>query len=183
MSRIPTLSLETATGKSQQLLQTVQNKLGMVPNLMKVLANSPAALEAYLQFSGALQGGVLPAKTREQIALTVGQANSCQYCLSAHSALGKKAGLTPEQVRDARLGHATDDKSQTILQFANKIVDQRGRVTDDDLAELRQAGVTDAEIAEIVANTALNIFTNYFNHVTDPVVDFPAAEELQAAAS
>jgi len=182
MSRIPTIDPNQATGKAQVVLTGVQAKLGMTPNLMRVMANSPAVLEAYLQFSGSLGRGALTAKTREQIALAVAQANSCDYCLSAHSAIGKSVGLTSEQIRDARSGTSVDSKSNAILQLTTQLVDQRGIVSDDDLAVARDAGVTDAEIAEVVANTALNLFTNYFNHVAETEVDFPAAEQLELAA-
>src|SRR5271169_709355 len=106
MSRFTQIAPETATGKTKELLDAVKAKLGLVPNMVRAMANSPAALNAYLQFSGALAGGSLSAKSREQIALAVGQVNECDYCLSAHSALGKMAGLTPEQIRDSREGKA-----------------------------------------------------------------------------
>lgn len=180
MSRVPTIDPKQATGKSKQLLDGVQAKLGMTPNLMRAMANSPAVLDAYLQFSGALSHGELPAKTREQIALAVAEANSCAYCLSAHSAIGKSAGLTAEQIRDARLGTAVDERTSAILKFAAQLVEKRGLVSDADLAEARDAGVSDAEITEVVAGTALNLFTNYFNHVVETKVDFPMAERLEA---
>lgn len=183
MSRIQTIDPKQATGKAKDLLNGVHAKLGMTPNLMRVMANSPAVLEAYLQFSGSLGQGVLRATTREQLALAVAQANACDYCLSAHSAIGKTVGLTTEQIRDARRGSSVDGKSNAILQLAIQLVDKRGLVSDDDLAATRDAGVTDAEIAEVVANTALNLFTNYFNHVAETEVDFPAAEKLKLAAS
>lgn len=182
MSRIPTIDPQQATGKAAKLLSGVQAKLGMTPNLMRTMANSPAVLEAYLQFSGTLAHGDLSAQTREQIALAVGQANSCDYCLSAHSAIGKSVGLTPEQIRDARIGTAADSKSAALLKFTTQIVEKRGFVSDTDIAAVRDAGVNDTEITEVVANTALNLFTNYFNHVAETEVDFPAAEKLEAVA-
>ena len=125
----------------------------------------------------------LSAKVRELIALTVGEANQCQYCLSAHTALGKMAGLGDEEIADGRRGASTDRKTEAVLRFARKIVTERGFVKDDDLATVRAAGVSDAEIAEIVANTALNIFTNYFNHVAETEIDFPAAEKLASTSA
>lgn len=183
MSRIETVNPAQATGKAKELLDGVKAKLGMTPNLMRVMANSPSVLDAYLKFSGALADGDLPAKTREQIALAVGQANSCDYCLSAHSAIGKMVGLTPDQIRDARLATSQDAKSGAILRFASQVVETRGFVSDEDLATAREAGVTDAEIAEVVANTALNLFTNYVNHVAQTEIDFPLAEKLEAVAA
>src|SRR4030095_3553234 len=97
MQRIAAVNPAEAAGKAKQLLDSVQAALGMTPNLMKTLAKAPAALEAYLNFGSAPGKGVLDARFREQIALTVAQANSCEYCLSAHSTLGKMAGLKPEE--------------------------------------------------------------------------------------
>lgn len=181
MSRIPTIDPRQATGKSRELLEGVQAKLGMTPNLMRAMANSPAVLDAYLKFSDSLGRGKLSAKTREQIALTVAEANSCEYCLSAHSAIARSLGLTSDQIRDARTGISTDPKADAILKLATQINKKRGRLSDDDLGAARDAGVNDGEIAEVVANTALNIFTNYFNHVADTDVDFPAVEKLETA--
>jgi uncharacterized peroxidase-related enzyme len=178
MSRIDTVNPALATGKAKELLDAVQAKLGMTPNLMRVMANSPAVLDAYLKFSGALAVGALTAKQRERIALAVGQANSCDYCLSAHTALGKMSGLTASEILDARRGKADDAKAGAILAFANQVVAKRGLVSDADVTTAREAGVTDAEIAETVANVSLNILTNYLNHVAQTEVDFPAAEKL-----
>lgn len=182
MSRISTIDPQQVTGKSKQLLDSVQKKLGMTPNLMRAMANSPAALNAYLQFGQALGEGVLSAKTREQIALAVAQANSCEYCLSAHSAVGKMVGLTADQIKDARMGSAVDIKENAIVQLATQLVEKRGWLSDEDLASARAAGVNDAEIAEVIANTAQSIYSNYFNHAAETEIDFPAVEPLEVAA-
>ena len=179
MSRIPQINPESATGKAKELLDAVKTKLGLVPNMTRAMANAPAVLDGYLSLSGALsKGSSLTAKHREQIALAVGQANDCDYCLAAHSTIGKMVGLTTEQILDSRRGTAVDPKSEAVIKFARRLVDVRGRVSNLDLAEARTAGLNDAAIAEIVANTALNIFTNYFNHVAETDIDFPKAEPL-----
>ena len=178
MARIHQVAPESATGKAKELLDAVQGKLGLVPNLTRAMANSPAVLEGYLGLSGALGKGRLSAKNREQIALAVGQANLCDYCLAAHSAIGKMVGLTPEQILDSRRGTAVDPKSDAVIRFARKVVDERGRVNDTDIADVRAAGLNDGAIAEVVANVALNIFTNYFNHVAETDIDFPRAEPI-----
>ena len=183
MSRLTQIAPDTATGNTKELLDAVKSKLGLIPNMVRAMANSPAALDAYVQFSGALAGGSLSARNREQIALAVGQVNECNYCLSAHSALGKMAGLTPDQIRDSRQGTAADGKTDALLHFARKLVETRGQVSDGDVNAVRQAGFTDGEIAEAVANVALNIFTNYFNHVADTDIDFPKADALLATRS
>ncbi len=182
MTRIQAIDPTQATGKARDLLDAVQSKLKATPNMMRAMANSPAVLDAYLQFSGALAKGVLSGKVREQIALAVGQSNECDYCLAAHSTLGKLAGLTPEQIEESRQGVAGDAATAAILTLANALVAKRGLVSDADLAAARTAGLDDARIAEAVANVALNIFTNYFNHVAQTQVDFPAAPRLAKSA-
>jgi len=173
MQRINAIDPAEATGKTKKLLDGVQAKLGMTPNLMKTLASAPAALEAYLSFGAALGTGTLDAKFREQISIAVAQANSCEYCLSAHATIGKMVGLTPDEIAGSRKSHAEDSKRHAGLQLAQAIVVQRGEVSDAALANARAAGYTDGEITEIVANVAVNIFTNYFNLVARTEVDFP----------
>lgn len=180
MSRITALDPATTTGKSAELFTAVKSKLGMVPNLMRTLGHSPAALEAYLGFSATLGHGVLPAKVREQIALTVAETNACDYCLAAHSLIGKGAGLSPDAILAARRIEAADPRVDALLKFAAKVVEARGLVSDDALAAVRAAGVSDAEVIETVAHVALNILTNYLNHVAQTTVDFPKAAALPA---
>ena len=173
MSRLPAIQTETATGKTRQLLEAVQAKLKITPNMTRVMANSPAVLEAYLNFSGALAAGALDTKLREQLALEVGEQNSCQYCVSAHTAIGKMVGLPDSEIESARNASSATPRNTAALKFAKVIVAAKGQITDADLAAVRSAGFSDAEITEIIAHTALNIFTNYFNTATQVEVDFP----------
>jgi len=181
MARIQPVDSNSADPIVAELLGSVKKKLGVVPNLVATMANSPAVAKAYLGFSQALAGGTLPAKLREQIALAVAETNGCDYCLAAHTALGKGAGLSDEEACDARRAVADDPRDQAALEFARVIVRDRGVVADEDVEQVRQAGYTDGEIGEIVANVALNLLTNYFNHVAGTEVDFPAAPALAAA--
>jgi uncharacterized peroxidase-related enzyme len=183
MSRIHPINPESASGKAKELLDAVQRQLGLVPNMTRAMANSPAVLEGYLSLSGALGKGSLSAKSREQIALTVAQTNECDYCLAAHSTIGKMVGLSVDQILDSRRGTSVDPKTDAMIQFARHVVDERGRVSDANIAQVRAAGLDDGAIAEIVANVALNIFTNYFNHVAETEIDFPRAEPVAQAAS
>ena len=178
MERIKAINPEEATGKSKELLDGVQKKLGMTPNMMRTMAQSPAVLEGYLSFSGALGGGSLPAKLREQIALVVAEINNCEYCLSAHSAVGQILGLGKEEIWDSRRGESSEGKIGAALSFAHELVTERGRVNEKELAQVRRAGFSDGEITEIIANVALNLFTNYFNHVVAPSIDFPSVPPL-----
>lgn len=176
MTRLNAIDPDKATGKAKELLDGVKKKLGITPNLMRTMANSPAVLEGYLNFSGALAGGSLSAKLREQIALTVGESNQCQYCVSAHTAIGKMVGLNEDDIDASRNSTSKDPKTEAALRFAKKIVLARGELKDEEVNLVRQAGYTDGEIAEIIANVALNIFTNYFNHIAQTEVDFPKVE-------
>lgn len=178
MSRLNQIAPESATGRAKELLDAVKGKLGLVPNMTRAMANSPATLQGYLQLSGALGQGTLPAKTREQIALAVAQTNGCDYCLAAHTAIGKMTGLTIDQIRDSRQGTSVDPKVDALLHFTRAVLDSKGRVSEAALRTVRAAGYDDGAIAEVVANLALNLFTNYFNQVAGTDIDFPKAEPL-----
>lgn len=181
MSRIPALDPASADPKAGPLLDAVNAAFGVTPNLFKVAANSPAALEGLLGLNGALDKGKLDGKTREAIALAVAEADSCNYCLSAHTALGKAAGLSDADVASARDGRASDPKTAAMVRFARSLIENRGHTTDSDLAQLRQAGVDDGEIVEVVGNAVVNIYTNYLNHVAGTDIDFPVVRAGVAA--
>ena len=181
MNRIAPIHPENATGATKEHLEGVQKKLGMVPNMMRTMATAPKVLEGYLQLSGALGGGTLPAKVREQIALTVAQANGCEYCLAAHTAIGGMVGLSAEQIYDSRVGTAVDSRTNAILMLAHAIVNERGNLDDAQFQAARNAGLDDTAMAEVAANVALNVFTNYFNNLARTEVDFPAVAPIEVA--
>jgi uncharacterized peroxidase-related enzyme len=182
MSRIAPVDPAAAQGKVKDLLGAVQQALGVTPNLFRVTAQSPAALEGLLGFNGALQRSALSAKLREQIALRVAEKNRCDYCLSAHTVLGKHAGLGESEIGQAREGRGGDANSTAALQFVSAILAEAGGVSDSQLAALRGAGFGDGEIVEIVAVTVLNILTNYLNRVAATEIDFPLVRARAAAA-
>lgn len=170
-----------APAASQPLLQGVEKQLGLVPNMFRLIANSPAALEGYLALSGALAKGSLPAPTRERIALAVAEVNGCGYCLAAHSYLGANlAKLDATEIVANRRGHSTDAKADAAVRFAASVVKARGHVSDDEVEAIRLAGYSDAQVVEIVLHVAVNTLTNYANEVAQTVVDFPAVEALAA---
>lgn len=174
MSRLSIPAVADAPAASQPLLAAVHKKLGVVPNLMKLLGQSPAALEGYLSLSGALDKGTLDARLRESLALTVAEFNGCDYCLAAHSYIGKNlVKLSDEQIAQARDGRANDERTQAALRFARQVAAERGRVQDAEIAALRAAGFSDVEAVEIVLHVALNVLTNYINNVARTDVDFP----------
>jgi AhpD family alkylhydroperoxidase len=172
MPRLKSLEQSQGAPRSQELMGNLESQK-MLLNIFRGMANSPAVLDAFLKFSGALREGKLDAKTRESIALAVGQANRTQYCLAAHTALGAKCGLDDAAIRNARLGQATDRKTAGAVALAQKLVNTRGVVAEPDITAARAAGLDDGDLAEVVANVALNIFTNYFNNMNQTEVDFP----------
>lgn len=182
MTRIATpATIADAPVASQPLLEAVKKQLGSVPNLFRVAANSPAALEGYLGLSGALAKGSLPAATRERIALAVAEINGCTYCLSAHSYLGKNlAKLDDAEILANRHGRSNDVKANAAVAFAVAVTKGRGKVSDADVAAVKLAGYSDADVVEIIQHVALNSWTNYLNNVAQTVVDFPVASALAA---
>ena len=183
MSRINTpASIDTAPAAAKPLLEAVKKQMGSVPNLFRVVANSPAALEGYLGLNGALSKGSLDAKTRERIALAVAEINGCGYCLSAHTYLGKNvAKLDDAEITANRSGASNDLKADAAVRFAVKVVNARGHVSDADIAAAKTAGFDDGQIIEIVLHVALNTLTNYVNEVAGTEIDFPVVT-LRAAA-
>jgi uncharacterized peroxidase-related enzyme len=175
MPRLPTpVSIEASPAAAQPLLRAVKKQLGVVPNLFRVVANSPAALEGYLGLNGALGKGELEAATRERIALAVAEVNGCDYCLSAHSYLGKNlAKLSEAEIAANRDGSSTDAKADAAVRFAVKLVKTRGHVSDADVQAVKKAGYSDAQVIEIVLHVALNTLTNYVNEVAKTEIDFP----------
>ncbi len=183
MSRIPIpATINDAPAASQPLLESVKKQLGVVPNLFRLVANSPAALEGYLGLSGALSKGALPAATRERIALAVAEINGCDYCLSAHTYIGKNlAKLDDAEITANRSGASNDPKADAAVRFAAKVVRERGHVSEDDVRAVRLAGYDDAQVIEIVLHVALNTWTNYINEVAKTDIDFPVVTARKAA--
>lgn len=176
MARLNVIDPATSTGKAKEIFEGPLK--GKHFNLFKGMANSPAALQAYLGLAGAVGHGHLTGAEREVIALAISEQNACDYCVAAHTAIGKSFGLTDEQALEARRGKVKDAKLNALAAFSLAIHEKKGHVSDDDLAKVRSAGYTDAHIAEIVANYALAIYTNYFNHVNDTTPDFPPVPKL-----
>lgn len=182
MTRLATpATIDAAPEAARPLLQAVQRQIGSVPNLFRLVANSPAALEGYLGMSGALAKGRLPAATRERIALAVAQINACGYCLAAHTYLGGHvAKLSEAEMSANRQGRSDDAMADAAVRFAARVATQRGHVADADVAAVRAAGYDDGQIVEIVQHVALNTWTNYINEVARTVIDFPEALPLAA---
>jgi len=173
MTKIKTIKPEVASEAAKGIMEMINKKLGRVPNMYQVMANSPAVLEAYVKFNGALSGGTLGNKMAELIALATAEANTCSYCLSAHSFFGTKVGLSEEQMLEGRTFHSQDEKMNAGLLFAKKLLDNPKEISSADIEPLRNVGYSDGDILEIVANVIRNIFTNYINIISETDVDWP----------
>ncbi len=183
MSRINTYaSIEAAPDAAKPLLEAVKKQLGIVPNMFRTIANSPAGLEGYLGLNGSLAKGRLDAKTRERIALAVAEINGCGYCLSAHTYIGRTlAKLDDAEITANRNGASNDPKADAAVRFAVKVTQSRGQVGDEDLRAVKLAGYDDGEVIEIVLHVALNTLTNYVNEVAKTDIDFPVVATRNAA--
>jgi uncharacterized peroxidase-related enzyme len=182
MTRIAIPAADQTPAASRPLLDAVNKQLGVVPNLMKVLGNSPAALGGYLNLSGALGKGTLGAKTGGRIALAIAEFNRCGYCLAAHTYLGKNlAKLDDAEIAANRNGTSSDAKADAAVRFAVNVAQERGHVSDAAVQKVKSAGYNDAEIMEIVLHVALNTLTNYVNTVAQTEIDFPVVEMRKAA--
>ncbi len=174
MARLTQVADIDATPETATLFAAIRKKVGMVPNLYRVAGNQPAALAGLLGLNETLAGGDFDARTREAIALAVAGANACDYCASAHAAISAGLKVPNEAIDDHLAGRSEDPRTAAILMLATEIVEHRGMVSDDDIARVRAAGLTEADIVETVANVVANIFTNYLNHVAETDIDFPA---------
>jgi uncharacterized peroxidase-related enzyme len=181
MSRIPLPTRDTAPAASQPVLGQIHAAFGTVPNMFKAAANSPAALNFLWAGFGALGGGTLPAKLNEQVAVAIADRNACDYCLSAHTALGRKAGASADEMRAAQAGRSDDPRTAAALAFALKLVEARGAVSAADVQALQAAGFDAGQVVELIAHVALNVFTNTINVALDVPVDFPLVKLRTAA--
>lgn len=176
MSRITIIDNNNATAEQQALLDAIQAQLGMVPNFLKVLANSPTALRAFLGLNGVSAAGSVDALTRERIALALAQQNACEYCVSAHTAIGSKAGLSGDEMAAARAGTSQDTQAAAAVKFAKALMETHGGVSAAELTEVRAAGHSDADITEIIVHVGMNFLTNMIGRASQVEIDFPKVD-------
>lgn len=181
MARINVVTHETANAEQKALFDAIHSQLGIIPNFLKVFANSPQALKAFLGLHVIAHAGSLDPLTRERIALALAQQNACQYCLSAHTAIGRKVGLDNAEIDANRAGGSQDAKAAAAVRFARALVAHSGEVTSAELADVRSAGYGDAEIVEIITHVGMNILTNILGKASRVDIDFPKVE-LRVAA-
>lgn len=182
MSRVNLIDPASANSAVKPLLDQIKGAFGVVPNMFKAVANSPAALNSMWGSFGALGAGTIGASLGEKIAVAVADRNSCHYCLAAHTVLGQKAGASAAEMTEAQAGRSSDPKTAATLTFALKVVENRAQVSAADIDALRSAGFDDGAIVEILAHVALNLFTNYVNVAFNVPVDFPAVKLRREAA-
>lgn len=178
MPRLNVVSPNQTTGPVKQIYDDVTATMGKVVNIFQGMANSPAALKAYLSMSAALAEGELSPEDREVVYLAVSESNGCHYCVSAHSMLAKRIGLSDDETLAARRFYSPDEKRGALLEFVRKVIAAKGFVKDEDIEAIRQAGYSDGQIAESIGYIGLATFSNLFNHVHDTPLDFPPAQTL-----
>lgn len=178
MPRLKPIEYGEAPEGTRGLLDDVQQQMGMIPNIFWTLANSPTALEGFVGLREALDKGVLSAKLREEIGLTVSEINQSQYCVCGHAAIGRTLGCSDEEITDARRGTSPDSKVSAALHFAREVVENRGCLSDEEFQRLRDVGYEDREITEMIACIALSVFGDYFTHIAQTELDFPEVPEL-----
>ena len=181
MSRINLVTKDQANAEQKALYDAIQSQLGMVPNFLKVFANSPSALRAFLGLHTIANEGSLDPQTRERIALGLAEQNACEYCVSAHTAIGRKAGLSSAEIEANRAGGSEDAKAAVAVKFARSLAEHNGEVSTTELLEVREAGYSDAEIVEIITHVGMNVLTNILGKTSRVEIDFPKVEINKAA--
>jgi len=183
MQRLNSVNPELAKGRTKELLENVQQAFGMIPNTTKIMANSPAVLEGFLTFSQAMGQAAIGEKLHNQVKLSTSESNSCNYCTSLLSAFGPSVGLTADDILASRTSSSEDKRTDTALKFAEEVLENRGKVGNEQLEAVRKAGFSDAEIVEIVASVVQGCFTNFLNKVAKTELDSPQAEPVQACST
>jgi uncharacterized peroxidase-related enzyme len=175
MSRIPTPALESATGATAEVYVQIKKAAGKVPNTFAAIgAHGPAALKAILQADGVLAAGSLSKQDQETIKLVLSEAVGCDYCVAAHSLLGKMTGLKPDTLKQVRAGEATgDDKRDALVHFVRILAKISGTISDGEFRAIKDAGYTDEQLVDIALAIAVTTFTNVFNRINDTAIDFP----------
>ncbi|MDQ9090239.1 carboxymuconolactone decarboxylase family protein [Pseudoalteromonas haloplanktis] len=176
MQRITTLTVNTTSGQAHTQLTNLKQAMGSEVNLFGALANSPAALQGFLNFKGSLDKGTLTKLQAEQLGLAIAGVNGCRYCASAHSFISEKLGLSADEIKANLNATSTDSKTNALLGFAKNVIEQRGRVSQEQIQSVKDADFSDEQLVEVIAHIALNTFTNYFNEAFDIEIDFPKVE-------
>ena len=172
MNNLKTLTYDQVNEDTQKIFDGLKQKIGMVPNIYAAIAHSPVMLKALLAYGETIKSGEFSPKETEAIALTTGEENSCQYCLSAHSAIAQKLGFNEQEIVQLRKGGIEDTKLKALTALTREIVAQRGYPSHGLIEEFFSVGYSQAALAELIGLISLNIFTNYFNHIAKTEIDF-----------
>jgi len=181
MSRINVITNESANTEQKELFSAITAQIGMVPNFLKVFANSPVALRAFLGLHSIASEGSLDNLTKERIALALAEQNACQYCASAHTAIGSNAGLSGAEIEANRAGTSQDAKAAVAIKFAKALAEHNGEVTSAELLEVRAAGYSESDIVEIITHVGMNVMTNILGKASRVEIDFPKVELKKAS--
>ncbi|MGR3951525.1 MAG: carboxymuconolactone decarboxylase family protein [Chlamydia sp.] len=180
MSRIEKVDLSNPSQELSALIAGMEKNMGKIPNIFLHMAHAPSVLSSFLAFSGSASSTSLSPAIQEKIALCTAEMHQCDYCLAAHNTLGKRAGLTDEEIEESRKGDSQKKKEKAMLNFVQKIVQKRGHISESDFQLIRSHGVTEKELVEIIFFVMVNTFTNYFNNIIQPDIDFKKAPELNS---
>lgn len=183
MQRLNSVNPAVAQGRTKELLDTVERAMGSIPNAAKVMANSPAVLDSFLAFSTAMGGDKIGETLHHQVKLATSESNACDYCTSTLCAIAPSAGLSADDIFAGRTAQSEDTRTAAALEFATAVLENRGKVSDRQIATVRDAGFDDAEIVEVVASVVLGCFTNLLNNVADTELDVPQAEPVDACSA
>jgi uncharacterized peroxidase-related enzyme len=183
MQRLNSVDPQVASGHTRQLFDSVEQAFGMVPNTVRVMANSPAVLESFLTFSQAIGNAQIGEKLHNQVKLSTSESNSCDYCTSLLSAVAPAAGLSAADILAGRTASAEDARTDAALKFAAAVMESHGKVSPEQLDAVRGAGFGDTEIVEIVTSVVFGCFTNFLNNVADTELDIPQAEPIGACST
>jgi uncharacterized peroxidase-related enzyme len=176
MPRINTPALESATGATAEVYAQIKKVIGQVPNTYAAIgAHGPSALKSILQADGVLAASSLSKQDQATVKLVVSEAAGCDYCVAAHSLLGKLTGLAPEVLKHIRAGQPTGDaKRDALVRFVRNLAQTSGTISDEEFAAIRAAGYSDTQLVDISLAIAVTVFTNVFNRINDTAIDFPA---------
>ena len=182
MKTLKVLNIEQVDGQTKEIFNNISQKVGRVPNLYAAMANSPQLLGGFLAFEESLKQGSFSAKENEAIALAVSQSNNCDYCLAAHSAIGKMLGYSENEVIDIRKGTSADRKLNALTNLATELTEKRGHASKESISNFLEAGYTHQSLAELIGMVAIRSITNYIFSNGNFEIDFPKAKSLEEAA-
>lgn len=164
----------TAPDDAKQTLEEAEQKFGMLPNLLGIMAEAPPALKGYLSLSALFDETTLTPQEGKIVLLAASFENQCAYCMAAHSAEAEQAGVGEQAIDAIRNGKPIeDDRLQALREFTAAVVRDRGHLSDADVDAFLAAGYTKQNILEVILAVAMKTLSNYTNHIADTPLDDP----------